>query len=83
MYENKNTQELCLIPISVNDRYIKIINDLFDWLREVRAAYENDTLPERVGTKTSAMCKNCPVKNTCWKELEDGDVSIKKYVMSK
>ena len=83
MYENKNTQELCLIPISVNDRYIRIINDLFNWLREVRAAYENDTLPERVGTKSSTMCKNCPVKKTCWQELEDGDVSIRKYVIAK
>lgn len=80
IYENKNTQELCLIPIRVNDRYIKIIDELFDWLREVRAAYENDTLPNRVSTKSTPMCKNCPVKDVCWKEkTDDGVVDIRKY----
>lgn len=80
IYENKNTQELCLIPIHVNDRYIKIIDELFEWLREVRAAYENDTLPNRVATKSTPMCKNCPVKNVCWKDKKDeGVIDIRKY----
>ena len=80
IYENKNTQELCLIPIHVNDKYIKIIDELFDWLREVRAAYDNETLPKRVGTKSTPMCKNCPVKAVCWEDKEDaGIVEIRKY----
>ena len=80
IYENKNTQELCLIPIRVNDRYIKIIDDLFDWLRETRAAYENETLPTRVATKSTPMCKNCPVKDTCWENKPDeGVISIRKF----
>ena len=80
IYENKNTQELCLIPIRVNDRYIKIIDELFDWLREVRSAYDNDKLPQRVSTKSTPMCKNCPVKDTCWKEKSDeGIIEIRKY----
>lgn len=80
IYENKNTQELCLIPVRVNDRYISIIDELFGWLRETRAAYENGTLPARVSTKSSTMCKNCPVRKTCWaKDAADGDVEIQKY----
>jgi CRISPR/Cas system-associated exonuclease Cas4 (RecB family) len=80
IYENKNTQELCLIPIRVSDRYIKIIDDLFEWLRETRSAYENDTLPNRVSTKSTPMCKNCPVRDTCWAEKkDDGVVEIRKY----
>ena len=80
IYENKNTQELCLIPIRVNDRYIAIIEDLFSWLRETRAAYENATLPKRVATKSTPMCKNCPVKDTCWEIKQDsGVVEIRKF----
>jgi CRISPR/Cas system-associated exonuclease Cas4 (RecB family) len=80
IYENKNTQELCLIPIRVNDRYIKIIDDLFYWLREVRAAYESEQLPKRVATKSTPMCKGCPVKDICWKEKQDdGVLEITKY----
>ena len=80
IYENKNTQELCLIPIRVNDRYIKIIDELFVWLREVRAAYENEKLPKRVATKSTPMCKGCPVKDTCWLEKkDDGVIEIEKY----
>ena len=80
IYENKNTQELCLIPIRVNDKYIKIIDELFAWLREVYSAYENNMLPNRTGTKSVPMCKNCPVKNTCWAEKpDDGTIQIRKY----
>lgn len=80
IYENKNTQELCLIPIRVNDRYIAIIDDLFEWLRETRSAYENNELPVRVSTKSTPMCKNCPVKDTCWQNKEDdGVVQIRKF----
>lgn len=80
IYENKNTQELCLIPIRVNDRYIEIIKELFDWLREVYSAYESKQLPKRVGTKSTPMCKNCPVKDTCWENKQDsGVIDIRKY----
>jgi CRISPR/Cas system-associated exonuclease Cas4 (RecB family) len=80
IYENKNTQEICLIPIRVNDRYIKIIDELFEWLREVRVAYETEQLPKRVATKSTPMCKNCPVKDVCWKEKpDDGVLDIRKY----
>lgn len=80
IYENKNNQELCLIPIRVSERYIKIIDELFEWLREVRAAYESKQLPNRVATKSTPMCKNCPVRNTCWEnKQDDGIVQIRKY----
>lgn len=80
IYENKNTQELCFIPIHVNDRYIKIIDELFWWLREVRAAYETEKLPKRVATKSTPMCKGCPVKDVCWSEKkDDGVIEIQKY----
>ena len=80
IYENKNNQELCLIPIRVNERYIGIIDELFDWMRDVRAAYENKELPKRVATKSTPMCKNCPVRDTCWEnKKDDATLEIRKY----
>jgi len=83
IYENKNTQELCLIPIRVNDRYIKIIDELFEWLRTVRKTYEDNTLPTRPFTKSKPACKGCPVFDVCWKELDDGEVEIEGYTPPK
>lgn len=80
IYENKNDQELCLIPVRVSERNINIIDELFTWLREVRSSFDNNQLPEKVSTKSTPMCKNCPVKDTCWNKLDDGVISIKKYV---
>ena len=83
IYENKNDQELCLIPIKVSDRYVKIIDDLFEWLRETRKAWEDEKLPTRPYTKSKPACKNCPVFDTCWKELGDGDITIPEYIPPK
>ena len=64
----------------MNDKYIDIIDELFDWMRETYSAYENKELPKRVATKSTPMCKNCPVKETCWAEKPDlGVVEIRKY----
>jgi CRISPR/Cas system-associated exonuclease Cas4 (RecB family) len=80
VYENKNTQELCLIPVNVNQRNIDIVDDLFDWLREVRRAWEDRELPTRPYTKSRPACKNCPVFDTCWNNItEKGDVEIRAY----
>ena len=35
VYENKNTQEILVIPILMNDKNKKIVEELFLWLREV------------------------------------------------
>ena len=35
LYENKNTQEIIVIPISMNEKNTKIIEDTFTWMCEV------------------------------------------------
>lgn len=77
MYENKNTQEICIIPVNMNERNKKIIDDTFDWMREVYKSYTEDTIPNRVFTKSQWACKNCPVKKDCWsKTANEGEVFI-------
>lgn len=83
MYENKNTQEICIIPVNMNARNKKIIDDTFDWMREVHQAFLNDTLPTRGFTKSTWACKGCPVKTKCWKEMDEGVITIESMVSPK
>jgi len=78
LYENKNTQDICIIPVSMNERNESIINDTFDWMREVYANYVNGLLPTQAFAKTSYACANCPVRKPCWNKsgLGDGVIEI-------
>jgi hypothetical protein len=67
----------------MNERNEKIIDEVFDWLKEVYANYEAGTLPQRPFTKSKSACMYCPVKKTCWKELGDGEVFIEAMVPPK
>lgn len=76
IYENKNNHELLVLPVKVNNYYIKWVDQAFDWMRAVRKAWENKTLPEKNYRSNSKICKSCPVKRTC-AEMEKGDIKIK------
>ena len=65
IYENKNNHDLMIIPVEVNDGYIKWINYAFDWMREVRKAWEDQTLPTKNYRNNSKICKSCPIKAAC------------------
>jgi len=83
IYENKNTQELCLIPVNMNSKNIKIIEDLFAWMKETYSVYEDGVLPKRSFTKSTQSCKGCPVKLECWSNLGDGEENVAAYVVPK
>ena len=78
LYENKNTQEILLIPIQMNEKNKKIIDNLFLWLCEVYDNFKDGGLPLRPFTKTSYSCKSCPIKKECWSS-ETGTVQIEAY----
>lgn len=76
IYENKNNHELLAIPVTVNDYYIKWVDQAFDWMREVRRAWEEKTLPTKNYRSNSKICKTCPLAKVC-AEAGAGDVKIK------
>lgn len=82
MYENKNTQEILIIPIQMNDRNREIIENLFLWMREVWDNFKDGDLPMRPFTKSQTACKYCPAKKECWK-METGTVQIEPYEVPK
>lgn len=79
LYENKNTQNLLIIPITWNVANTKLIDDTFEWMRNVRSAWEAGKLPTRAGkSSNSVICKQCPFLKHCWSdEQPDGDIKIK------
>lgn len=65
IYENKNNHELLVIPVVLNDYLKGWVDSTFDWMREVRSAWENKTLPTKNYRSNSKICKTCPVRATC------------------
>lgn len=76
IYENKNNHELLAIPVVVNDYYRKWIDQTFDWMREVRKAWEDKLLPKKNYRSNSKICKTCPLAKVC-AGAGEGDIKIK------
>lgn len=64
IYENKNNHDLLVLPVEINDYYIKWVNQAFDWMKTVRKAWEDKTLPEKNYRSNSKICKTCPIRAT-------------------
>jgi CRISPR/Cas system-associated exonuclease Cas4 (RecB family) len=73
LYENKDDQRFVVIPVKMNDRNRKILDDAFDWMRRVRENWEagNGTdshIPKHPWTKRNKICRGCPLFDRCWPE---------------
>ena len=75
IYENKNTHELLILPVIVNDYYRQWIDNAFNWMREVRQAWENKTIPKKNYRNNSKVCKSCPLQKDC-AIAEPGEIKI-------
>lgn len=75
IYENKNNHELLALPVEINDHYIDWVDYAFNWMRTVRKAWEDKTLPMKNYRSNSKICKNCPLSKIC-ATAEVGSVKI-------
>lgn len=76
LYENKNTHELLILPVYMDDANRKLVEDTFAWMRQVRKGWEDRQLPERPFTRKSRECKDCPVSAVCWESEKYGEGDI-------
>lgn len=76
IYENKNTHELKVFLIEVNDIYKKWANETFEWLTQVREAWKSRQMPIKNYRSNSKICKTCPLQTACT-EAEAGVIKIK------
>ncbi len=75
LYENKNTQELFMIPVFMDEKNSEYTDYIFNWMNEVRKLWEDQTLPTRPFSQKNKACKSCALFNVCWNESPDGDVT--------
>lgn len=76
LYENKNTQQLMLLPVTWNVANTKLIDDTFEWMRQTYATWQAGTLPKRpFKSARSVVCKTCPFTSHCWEDA-DGTVTL-------
>lgn len=77
LYENKNDQNLLLLPVTWNVANTKLIDDTFEWMRKVYANWQAGTKPKRpFRSEKSPACKSCPFTQHCWNDEEDGTVAL-------
>jgi CRISPR/Cas system-associated exonuclease Cas4 (RecB family) len=76
IYENKNNHELLILPVEVNDYYRRWVDQTFEWMRSVRKAWADRTLPEKNYRSNSKICKSCPIKQAC-ADAGKGDFKLK------
>jgi len=75
MYENKNNQEVLILPVKMSESNREFLEEVYTWMREVRSMYDSGEAPKRPFRKNNQICTNCPVRNTCF-EMEDGEKLI-------
>jgi len=66
LYENKNTHEILIIPVYMNDKNRQLVESTFEWMRKVRQYHKDKELPKIPFRKNAKECKDCPVKAVCW-----------------
>jgi CRISPR/Cas system-associated exonuclease Cas4 (RecB family) len=77
LYENKNTHDMMVFPLTVTKAYKDYINYMFDWMKEVYKAWEDKEMPKRPFRGKTKVCQNCPLVTTCY-DLPDGTLNIKR-----
>jgi len=76
IYENKNNHELLILPVEVDDNYREWVENAFQWMREVRKAWVDRTLPTKNYRSNSKICKTCPIQQAC-ADAGEGVIKIK------
>jgi CRISPR/Cas system-associated exonuclease Cas4 (RecB family) len=75
LYENRNTQEILIIPIKMTEENREYIDSVYEWMKEVYKSWGQKELPKRPFRKNNKICSNCPVNKTCF-EMQDGEKLI-------
>jgi CRISPR/Cas system-associated exonuclease Cas4 (RecB family) len=76
IYENKNNHELLIFPVELNQYMYEWVENTFEWMRVVRKAWEDKTLPEKNYRSNSKICKTCPIQAAC-ASAGSGEIKIK------
>jgi len=79
IYENKNTHDILILPVNVNQSHVDFVNYLFDWMKQVYTTWENKTLPKIPfrGETQIKLCERCPLQQE-FSKAPAGDIFIER-----
>jgi CRISPR/Cas system-associated exonuclease Cas4 (RecB family) len=75
LYEDKNNHFYTASPILMNEKNSSYAEYIFDWMREVYKAHKEEKNVSRPFSKSSTVCKYCPLNRTCY-ESSNGRTKI-------
>jgi len=75
LYENKNDHMKLLIPVQLTEENKRKVEKSFEWMRMVRANWEEKQLPVIPYRKNSRICKSCPIQKWCFAQ-EEGTIKL-------
>lgn len=75
IYESKNSHEISVFPVQLNQTYKDFINYFFDWMKQVKKASDDGLLPENPYRSNSKVCKGCDFETVC-RSKPKGDIKI-------
>jgi CRISPR/Cas system-associated exonuclease Cas4 (RecB family) len=64
-----------MFPVKLNQHYKDFINYFFEWMKEVRQAFDDKKLPMNPYRSNSKVCKGCDFEKVC-KLKPKGDIKI-------
>lgn len=79
LYVNRETLEMHAFTIMLTQSRKDYVEGLFEWMKQVRAAYDNKQKPVRPAgfDQKSWPCKWCPFNNACWSDKDKGTIEIR------
>lgn len=87
LYENKNDQTICIIPVEMTEENERIIDEALDWMRKVHKNWQDGpdgkNMPKRPYTKSKKECMYCPLKKECYENVPNGEVVIEPMEVAK
>ena len=75
IYENKNNHDILIFPVELNEYMHEWVENTFEWMRIVRKAWDEKTIPTKNYRSNSKICKTCPIRNTC-DNAASGEIKI-------
>lgn len=83
LYVNKNDQTFLVLPVEMDAKNTKILDDVLEWLRVVKEAHNVGAMPaipfvqaRNARQPTNNICRGCPVQTACFSRAEEEDILI-------
>ena len=78
LYEDRDSLQVAIIDVSMDEVHQSMIDDAFAWMQSVYDNWKSGgEIPKAPWTRRNKSCRGCPVFDTCWDSgLPEGSTAI-------